>query len=166
MNKEIVAAKKKVIDTVAEAFKNAQSVSVIEYRGLTVNELEVLRKDLRKENAELKVFKNTLVEKAVEELGYKELKEILEGPNALVFSHTDAVTGPRIVSKFAKAHENLIIKGGIVEGKAVTDAEMKVIATLPGKEGLLSMLLSCLQSPVRGFACAVKAIAEKKEQVA
>ena len=166
MNKDIIASKEAVVNTIVETAKTSQSFSVIEYRGLTVNQLETLRRELRKEEAELKVFKNTLVEKAAEQLGHDDLKEMLKGPNAYVFSHKDAVSGPKVLSKFAKTNKKLVIKGGVVEGKVVDAKELKVIATLPNKEGLLSMLLSCLTSPVRGFACAVKAIADKEEQPA
>ncbi|MDY4788360.1 MAG: 50S ribosomal protein L10 [Bacilli bacterium] len=163
MNKEIMASKEAVVSTIVEAVKTSQSFSVVEYRGLTVNQLETLRKELRKEDAELKVFKNTLVSKASEQLGYNELEEVLSGPNAFVISHKDAVSGPKVLSKFAKTNDKLVIKGGVVEGKVVNANELKVIATLPNKEGLLSMLLSCLTSPVRSFACAVKAIADKEQ---
>ena len=144
MNKEIMASKEAVVSTIVEAVKTSQSFSVVEYRGL-------------------KVFKNTLVSKASEQLGYNELEEVLSGPNAFVISHKDAVSGPKVLSKFAKTNDKLVIKGGVVEGKVVNANELKVIATLPNKEGLLSMLLSCLTSPVRSFACAVKAIADKEQ---
>ena len=163
MTKPIILQKQAMVESIQNSITNSQSMTVVEYRGLTVSELEELRRELRKEEVEFKVLKNTLVSRAVENLGHKGLEEVLTGPNAVVFSHKDAVSGPRVLAKFAKKHDKLVLKGGIVEGNIVDEKEIKVIATLPGKEGLLSMFLSCLQSPVRSFACAVKAVAEKAE---
>jgi large subunit ribosomal protein L10 len=164
MNKQIIAGKEAVVSTITESIKNAQSVSVVEYRGLTVAQVESLRKELRKVGSEMKVFKNTLVTRAVDSLGYQDLNDTLVGPNALVFSKEDAVSAPKVLAKFAKRNEKLVIKGGIVEGRVVNSDELKVVATLPNKEGLLSMLLGCLTSPVVKFACAVKEIAKAQEQ--
>lgn len=163
MNKQVIAQKEAVVSTIAEAVKGAQSVSVVEYRGLTVSQVESLRRELRKSGSELKVFKNTLVQRAVESLGYQELNDMLAGPNALVFSNEDAVSAPKVLAKFAKKNENLVLKGGIVDGRVIDEKELKVVATLPNKEGLLSMLLGCLTSPVVKFACAVKEIAKQQE---
>jgi large subunit ribosomal protein L10 len=164
MNKAIIAEKQVVVDQITANVKASQSISIIEYRGLGVAEFEQLRKTLRGEGVELHVLKNTLVNRAVEALGYKGLGDQLTGPNAYVFSKKDAVSGPKVLAKFARRHEKLKIKGGIVEGKVVDEKEMKIVATLPNKEGMLSMLLSCLNSPVRSLACAIKAVAEKNEQ--
>jgi large subunit ribosomal protein L10 len=163
MNKAIIAEKEAVINEISEAIKNSKSLSIVEYRGLTVAKLEGLRRDLRKEGCELKVYKNTLVNKAAQELGYPELEKYLEGPNAFVFSKNDEVAAPKLLVKFAKRNEEVVLKGGIVSGKVIDSNELKVVSTLPNKEGMLSMLLSCLTSPIRGFACAVKAVADKME---
>lgn len=164
MEKVIITEKKVKVEQIASDFQAAQSVSVIEYRGLSVSQLEALRNELRKEEVEMHVLKNTLVQKAAESLGLSELDSQLTGPNAYVFSKKDAVSGPKVLVKFARKHEKLIIKGGVIEGKVVDEAQVKTIAQLPNKEGMLSMLLGCLTSPIRGFALAVKAIAEKQEQ--
>ena len=164
MEKAILAQKKAKVEEMASNFQASQSISVVEYRGLSVAQLEALRKELRQDGVELEVLKNTFVQKAVESLGYADLADQLVGPNAYVFSKKDAVTGPKALVKFAKRNDKLIIKGGVVEGRVVDEEQMKTIAKLPNKEGMLSMLLSCLTSPVRGFALAVKAVAEKQEQ--
>ena len=164
MNKQIIAGKELVVSEITESIKSAQSVSVVEYRGLTVAQVEALRKELRGVGSEMKVFKNTLVTRAVDSLGYQDLEDTLVGPNAFVFSNEDAVSAPKVLAKFARKNENLVIKGGIVEGRVVNSDELKVVATLPNKEGLLSMLLGCLTSPVVKFACAVKEIAKAQEQ--
>lgn len=166
MKKETQAAKQAIIDQITADFKGASSVTIVDYRGLTVNETEELRHALYKDGARMKVYKNTYVDRAIDSLGYDDLKKDLVGPNALVFSHDDSIAGPRNVVKFAKMHPNLQIKRGIFDGKIIGVEEVQTIASLPNREGLLSMLLSCLQAPVRGFACAVKAIGEKQEKEA
>ena len=160
MNQEILQAKKEVVSEVVENVKNSNAVVVVEYRGLSVTEITEVRRALRAVDGKLRVYKNSLVERAVEELGHTDLKEVLEGPNAIVFTK-DTIAGPKVIAKFAKKHEHLVIKGGLIEGKVATADEVKTIATL-GRDGLISMFLSCLQAPVRGFACAVKAVADKQ----
>ena len=161
MNEEVLKSKQSIVKDVVEKAKNASTIVVAEYRGLSVAQLQEIRRALRKEDAELCVYKNSLVERAFEEVGYADAKEILSGPNAVIFSK-DTVSGAKVVAKYSKKTDGLLfIKGGIVEGKFNTADQMKVIATLPNREGLISMFLSCLQAPVRSFACAIKAVAEK-----
>ena len=164
MNQSIIAAKEAMVNEVAEGIKSSQSTTIVEYRGLTVAELKELRKNLRAEGAEIKVYKNNLVLRASRELGYTELESSLEGPNAVVFSHESPTAAPKILAKFAKKNKNLVIKSGIAEGKVLSKEQVNELAKLPSKEGMLSMLLGCLQSPVIKFACAVKAVAENQEQ--
>lgn len=163
MNQAVLEAKKQTVVEVAEKFKNSSSAVVVEYRGLTVAEVTELRRALRAEGVEMKVYKNSITARAAEEAGFGELKDQLTGPNAVAFS-SDAVAPSRVLAKFAKKHEKLVLKGGVVEGKVVDVQTVKSLSSLPNKEGMLSMLLSCLQSPVRGFACAVKAVADKKAE--
>ena len=155
MNQNVLSAKQAVVNEIAEKLKSNESTVVVEYRGLTVSEVTELRRNLRAENVELKVYKNTMVERAADECGYSDLKEALKGPNAFAFS-TDATA-------FAKKHEALVLKQGIVEGKVVSVDTIKELSALPNRDGMLSMLLSCLQSPVSSFARAIKAVADAKE---
>ena len=162
MNQAIIDSKKAVISEIAQKMKEADSTVVVEYRGLSVAEVTQLRRDLRAEGVEFKVYKNSLAQRAAEEAGASELVKDLVGPNAIAFG-PDAVA-PAVLAKFAKTHDKLVLKSGIVEGKVVSVDTIKELSSLPNREGMLSMLLSCLQSPVRGFACAVKAVAESKEE--
>ena len=162
MNQTVLQDKKAVVEEIASRIKDADSTVIVEYRGLSVAEISELRRNLRSEDVELKVYKNTMVSRAVEECGFDEIKEHLTGPNAFAFSK-DATAPSRVLAKFAKTHEHLKLKSGIVEGKVVGLDTLKELANLPNREGMLSMLLSCLQSPVRSFACVVKAVAEAKE---
>ena len=161
MEKAIILEKQTVVNTIAESMEKAKSTVIVEYRGVSVAKLEELRRELRKEGVTMKVYKNTLVERASNKLGL-DLDAELVGPNAFVFSYDDAVSAPRILAKFAKTEKNLVLKGGIVEGKVITAQEMLAVSKLPSREGLYSMLLSCLQAPIRNLACTVKAVAEKE----
>ena len=161
MNQAVLAAKSETVKEISEKAKKSQTIIVCEYRGLTVAQIQEVRRALRKENAEMNVYKNSLVERAVDELGYNDLNGILTGPNAIVFSE-DVIAGAKVIAKYAKRHRDvLVVKGGIVEGKFVDAKGIIEVSKLPGKEGLISMFLSCLQAPIRSFACAVKAVADK-----
>ena len=162
MNKEVLEAKQSVVKEIVEKAKGSTTIVVAEYRGLTVAQLQELRRALRKEDSELCVYKNSLVERASDELGYADFKQILAGPNAIIFSK-EVSGGAKVVTKYAKRYgDTLVVKGGLVEGKFIDAAGVKEVAKIPGKEGLLSMFLSCLQAPVRQFACTVKAVADAK----
>lgn len=163
MNQTILEQKQQVVGEIAEKFNHCDSAVVVEYRGLTVAEVTELRRNLRAEGVEFKVYKNSLAVRAAEAAGFGALSESLTGPNAIAFSE-DAVAPSRVLAKFAKKHDKLVLKGGVVEGKVVDVDTIKELASLPNKEGMLSMLLSCLQAPTRSFACAVKAIADKENE--
>ena len=120
MNQKIIAAKEAMVNEVTESMKASQSTTIVEYRGLTVAQLTELRRELRKEGAELKVYKNNLVLRASRELGYADLEPSLEGPNAVVFSKESPTAAPKILAKFAKKNKALVIQSGIAEGKVLT----------------------------------------------
>lgn len=162
MNQAVLETKKQVVAEVSEKFKNCGSAVVVEYRGLSVAQVTELRRQLRAEDVEFKVYKNSITSRAAEDAGYSELCEHLTGPNAVAFS-SDAVAPSRILAKFAKKNDKLVLKAGLVEGKVVGLETIKELSSLPNREGMLSMLLSCLQSPVRSFACVVKAVSDAKE---
>ncbi len=163
MKQAVLDAKKQLVSDIQEKFAKSASSVVVEYRGLTVAEVTELRRSLRAEGVEFKVYKNSMVQRAAEAAGFNELQEQLTGPNAIAFSD-DAVAPSRVLAKFAKKHDKLVLKGAVVEGKVVGVETIQELSSLPNREGMLSMLLSCLQSPVRSFACAVKAVAEAKAE--
>lgn len=162
MNQSIIDSKITVVNEVKEKFESSSSAVVVEYRGLSVKEVTELRRLLLKEGIDFKVYKNSMVERAANELGYSDLAESLKGPNAFAFSK-DAVAPARVLAKFAKKNELLVLKGGVVEGKVVDVNTIKTLASLPGREGMISMILGMLQSPVRKFAYAISQVAEQKE---
>ncbi|MEB7773071.1 50S ribosomal protein L10 [Kurthia gibsonii] len=159
-----VEMKQTVVQEIAEKFKSAASVVVVDYRGLTVAQVTELRKQLREAGVEFKVYKNTLVRRATEEVGHADLNSALTGPNAIAFSTEDVIAPARIINNFAKENEQLEIKAGLIEGAVASVEEIKALAELPSREGLLSMLLSVLQAPMRNFALATKAVADQKEE--
>ncbi len=162
MNKDVLLAKQEAVKEIVSKAKASNGLIVAEYRGLTVSEIQELRRALRAEGASMGVYKNSLVERASDELGYADLKQLLEGPNALFFSN-DVTGAAKVLVKYAKRYgDNLNVKGGIFEGAFADKAKVAEIAKLPSREGLISMLLSCLQAPVRQFACTVKAVADAK----
>ena len=162
MNQSIIDSKVTVVNEVKEKLESSSSAVVVEYRGLSVKEVTELRRLLMKEGIDFKVYKNSMVERAANELGYSDLAESLKGPNAFAFSK-DAVAPARVLAKFAKKNELLVLKGGVVEGKVVDVATIKTLASLPGREGMISMILGMLQSPVRKFAYAISQVAEQNQ---
>ncbi|MFD1359587.1 50S ribosomal protein L10 [Fictibacillus halophilus] len=160
----ILESKKQVVSTISEKLQNSQSTILVDYRGLTVAEVTELRKSLREAGIEFKVYKNSMVVRAAEENNLNELSEHLTGPTAIAFSNEDVVAPAKILNDFAKKHEALEIKAGVIEGRIASLEEVKALAELPSREGLLSMVLSVLQAPIRNFALATKAVAEQKEE--
>ncbi|MEK5186856.1 50S ribosomal protein L10 [Solibacillus sp. FSL R5-0691] len=159
-----IETKKVQVQEIADKFSAAGSVVVVDYRGLTVAQVTELRKQLREAGVEFKVYKNTLTRRAAEAAGLEGINEFLTGPNAIAFSNEDVVAPAKIINEFAKKNEALEIKAGIIEGTLASVEDVKALAELPSREGLLSMLLSVLQAPVRNFALATKAVAEQKEE--
>ena len=151
---------------ISENIKDAQSVVVVDYRGLTVAEDTQLRKALREAGVSYKVYKNTLVNRAIAGTEFESLKESLEGPSAFAISKDDAIAPARILAKFAKTAPALEIKAGVVEGTFYDANGMKAIANVPSREELLSKLLGSLQSPITNLARVLNQIAENGGAVA
>lgn len=156
--------KKQVVQEIVEKFKESQTSIVVDYRGLDVAQVTELRKQLREEGVEFHVYKNTMTRRALQEVELDGLNDVLVGPNAIAFSKDDVVAPARILNNFAKENEELEIKGGVIEGKVATLEQIKELADLPNYEGMVSMLLSVLQAPIRNFAYAAKAVADQKEE--
>ncbi|QRG67901.1 50S ribosomal protein L10 [Brevibacillus choshinensis] len=155
--------KVQAINEIAGKLRESQTTVVADYRGLTVAQVTELRKQLREAGVEFQVLKNSLTRLATEKESLTELDQYLTGPNALAFSKDDIIAPAKIIADFAKKNDKLEIKGGVIEGKVVGAEQIKALASLPSREGLLSMLLSVLQAPMRNVALAVKAVAEQKE---
>lgn len=155
-------AKKVLVEEIKEKIKSAISLTFVDYRGLTVEEDTKMRRELREAGVEYKVYKNRLVLKALEELGYTGYDDILEGTTAFAFGMKDEVSGPNIIVKTMEASKKMQIKAGILNGERIDAKMVETLAKIPSKEVLISKLLYLLQSPVRSVAIALNAIAEKK----
>ena len=162
----VTQQKQAVVAQMKETLSQAKGAVLVGYSGLTVAQVTDLRRKFLAEGVEYKVIKNTLTRIAANELGYEAFSEHLEGPTALATSSTDAVAPARILENFIKdtKTEAIDVKVGLVEGKLINADEVKALAKLPNREGMLSMLLSVLQAPIRNVAYAVKAVSEAKEE--
>lgn len=156
-----VELKQPIIDEIKAMLDGAQSAVVAEYLGITVEQDTKLRKELRENGVQYKVFKNTLIKRAAEGTDFAQLDPNLVGPTALAVSKTDATAPARIIAKYAKDIECLNLKAGVVEGTYYDQAGIQTIATIPGREELLSKLLGSLQSPITNLARVLNQIAEK-----
>ena len=156
-----IEMKKPVVEEISANIKDAQSVVLVDYRGLTVEQDTRLRKELREAGVTYKVYKNTMMNFAFKGTEFESLAPYLEGPSAVAISTTDATAPARILQKFAKTADKLEIKGGVVEGLVYDAAGMAKIASIPSREELLSKLLGSLQSPITNFARVMNQLAEK-----
>ena len=157
MNEATIAKKHEEVQVIREKISKAGSTLFVDYLGLTVAEVTELRVKLHTENCEMKVVKNNILRRE----GFDGVEEHLVGPSAIVVGN-DEVTAAKVVYDFAKDHEKLSVKVGIVDNKVTSEADLKSLSKLPNKEGMLSMLLSVLQAPIRNLACVVKAVSEKE----
>ena len=155
-----VELKQPIVQEISDTIKNAASVVVVDYRGLTVAEDTQLRKNLREAGVTYKVYKNTYVSRAVEGTEFESLREVLEGPSAFAVSADDATAPARVLSEFAKKAPALELKAGVVEGTYYDVEGIKVIASVPSREVLISKLLGSLQSPITNLARVLNQIAE------
>ena len=158
-----VELKKPIVDEIIENLKDAKSAVIADYRGLTVEQDTQLRKQMREAGVVYKVYKNTMIKRAIEGTEFEALTPDLEGPTAIAISKDDATAPARILFNFAKKAEALELKSGVVEGTFYDNKAISVIAIIPSREELLSKLLGSIQSPVTNFARVIKQIAEKKE---
>lgn len=156
-----VELKQPIVEEISNYIKDAQSVVLVDYRGLTVEQDTQLRKELREAGVTYKVYKNTMLNFAFKGTDFEALAPYLEGPTAAAICSTDATAPARVLGKFAKTAEALEIKGGVVEGVAYDAKGIASIASIPSREVLLSKLLGSMQSPIANFARVMKQLAEK-----
>lgn len=158
LNKKI-----QLVEELTSEINAAKSAVVVNVIGLTVAEVSELRTNLYNAGCKLRVIKNNIIRRAVKEAGYEMSDEVLVGPNAIAFS-TDTQVAAKVLNDFAKNNNLVQIKAGIIDGQVFNGQEVKALAQLPNKEGMIAMLLSVLQAPIRNLACVVKAVSEKEEQ--
>ena len=161
-----VELKAPIVDEIKGYVSDAKSAVLVDYRGLTVEQDTKLRKQLREAGVVYKVYKNTMLHLAFDGTDFAQLDNDLEGPTAIAFGIEDETAPARIINNFAKEAEAIEIKSGVVDGEYYDAAGVKVLATIPSKDELISKLLGSLQSPITNFARVVKQIAEAQGETA
>ena len=156
-----VEMKQPIVAEIAAGIKDAQSVVLVDYRGLTVEQDTELRKQLRAAGVTYKVYKNTMMNFAFKGTDFEGLAPYLNGPSAIAYSTEDATAPARVIAEFAKKAKALEFKAGVVEGNVYDAKGMEAIATIPSREVLISRLLGSMQSPMANFARVINQIAEK-----
>ena len=152
---------------IKEKLQSAQGVVLSEYQGLNVEEDTQLRKALREAGVEYRVYKNTLVTLAAKELGIEGLDQYLQGPVSIALGYEDPTAPARVLNDFAKTHEKLKLKAGVIQGTLYGEKEITEIASIPSRDVLLAKLLGSFKAPLSNLAYLLSAVAEKKgEEVA
>ena len=157
-SEKILESKKQVVSEIKNKVDNSSSVIFFDYRGLTVAETMELRNKLRSSNTDVKIYKNTLIKKALENL---DLDNVLEGPNAMSLS-TDVIEPIKILTNYAKEHKALEIKGGIIDGNVSSIEELAKLATIPSREGLLTMLAGGMIGIAKDLSICLHLYSEQK----
>ena len=159
---KILAQKKETVNDIVNNIKDSESFILFQYQGLTVAELSELRKKLRETDATVKVYKNTLLKRALDELNLS-FDGFLEGPNAILFGK-NLLEPIKVIADFAKGHEKLEIRIGIISGSVADLATINEYATIPSREGLLTMLAAGMMEHVRNLSIALNLYSEQKEE--
>lgn len=158
---KILEQKEKLVADLAEQMKNAQSGVLVNYCGITVEKDTALRAELRKNGVQYKVIKNTYIKKAADIAGLSGFDSVLEGMTAIAVSD-DPIAPAKVLNKFAEDNETFEIKAGFIDGRVIDVNEIKSLAAIPSKEGLIAKFLGSIQSPLYNFAYAIQAIVDKE----
>lgn len=165
--RKALEVKSLVVSEIVEKLNNSSSAVVVDYKGLTVAEVTELRKVMREAGVDYKVYKNTLVRRAAQEVGIEQFNdELLVGTNAIAFGYDDPVAPARILKKFIETHPKMKLKMGVVEGEFYDEAKIMELANIPSREELIAKLLGSLKAPVSNFVYLVDAIAKRQEEEA
>lgn len=164
-SEKILNAKKDVVAALVADFKDAKSFVFVDARGLTVLQDTAMRADFRKNNLKYQVIKNTTLSIVFKDLGVEGAADQFKGPTAIAYSTEDMIAPAKLMKQYADKFDKLSIKGGVLEGKVISAADVEALASIPSKEVLYSQLVYTLISPITKLAMAIKAIAEKSEGV-
>ncbi len=162
-SEKIIKQKEEVVKKLAEDLKDANLILLVDYRGITVEDVTKLRKDVREVNAEYRVIKNNIVKRALDLNGETGLDDLLNGPTAVITSKEDYLTPTKAVYNFAKDHDFYKIKGGIIEGKVMSAEEIITLAKLPSRQELLAKLAGALLGNITKLAVALDQVKVQKE---
>jgi len=162
-SKEHLTEKQAVVDEIKAKLEKAQSAVVIDYIGITVAEADAMRKKLREANVDYTVYKNTLVNRAIQGTEFQALENVLNGPSAFAFGYEDAVAPAKVLNDIIKEYKKMAFKGGIIEGQYFDAEGVKAVATLPSRNELIAKFMGSIQSPVSKLVRTFQAIADAKE---
>lgn len=163
MERAVIKKKAAAVEALAEKIKEAKTIVVFDYQGLTVDQFTKLRNELRNAGCDVTVFKNNISRRASIAVGYEELAESFVGAKALILGFDDVVAPAKIIADFAKEHKVVDISSGVIEGKQVDKAGVMELANLPSRETLLTQLAAGLLMPVRELAIGLNMISEQEE---
>jgi len=164
-SQKVLEEKQAIVAQLADELKQASTAVIVDYRGITVADDTVLRREYREAGVTYRVVKNTLLRLAAKEAGHEGWEGILEGTTAIAMSASDVVAPARIAAQYStKSKGAYTIKGGFIDGKEASVEELNELATVPAKDVLLAKMLGGLNSPIVKFAMTIKEIADKKEQ--
>ena len=152
------AQNKAQVEAIKNDLEDVTSVWVVDYRGLSVKDAQQLRRNIREAGASMKVYKNNLMRIALEVAGLPTMDDLLKGPSAFVFADDDPAAAAKAVKNFAKDNENLVIKGGLMEGEQVGVAEIEAIASLPSREELMAQIAAAINGVARGLATTINGV--------
>ena len=162
--REALQIKSQVVAEIVEKLQKSSSTIVVDYKGLTVEEVTELRKKMREAGVEYKVYKNTLVRRAAQEVGITEFNdELLVGTNAIAFGYEDPIAPARVIKEFMEDHPKMKLKMGVVEGEFYNEARIVEFANIPPREVLLAKLLGSLKAPMSNFVYLLDAVIKEKE---
>jgi large subunit ribosomal protein L10 len=175
MSEETIRVKEQKVEEIVEMFKDAKSVVLVDYRGITVEEANRLRNEFRNEGVVYRVMKNALVQRAAAKLQIEGMDEHLKGPSAFAFGYSDPVAPARIVNDFIKKYKKMSVKAGLVDNKLIDENGVKALAALPAREVMVAKMLGSMNAPVsrlvtalggqvRALVYTLGAIREKKAQ--
>ena len=163
-SKKVLNAKQEIVAGLAKEFASAKTIVLAEYLGLTVAQDTAMRANLRKAGIHYKVIKNTLSSRAMKDAGIEGLDSLLNGPTAIAYSTEDVVAPAKALKEYADKYEKFKLKGGVMEGKAISLDEVNRLALIPPREVLYGQVVSGLISPIAGLAMILNAIAEKANE--
>ena len=163
MSVKAINRKKEEVVALAERMQNSKSFVIVDYSGLTVEQVTKLRRELTENSCEMAVIKNNIIRRSAESLGFSELSDNLVGPNAVAFSNEDSVSAAKVVYDFAQKNKELELKVGVVDGEFMNNENIKVIATIPTRDVLLTMIAAGILQPIKEVAIGLDLMAQKLE---
>lgn len=163
-SEKILNAKKEQVNVITEKFKKAKMIVLSDYRGIPVADDTKLRNEIKTENCEYMILKNSIIAHAAKEAGIEGLDSVLEGPTSVAIGYDDYIAPAKIVNNYAKNSEFYKIKAGVMDQKVIDVKEVKKLATLPSKDTLYAMLASALLGNIRNLAVVLDQTRQKKEE--